>query len=59
MADNSETKEKPNAPYRIIIEREFIGDKEAADVFLPVLADDIRRRITTDARTIDNNSMTA
>lgn len=40
MSDKSKTKPK----YKLIIERRFVGDKSLADVMLPILIDDIRRR---------------
>ena len=59
MPDNPENKVKKNAPYRIIVEHEYVGDKNAAEAFLAVLSDDIRRRIIAEARTFDNTDKSA
>lgn len=53
---------KPNcsksAPYRIYIDREFIGDSDVTEVMLPIIADDIRRRLQS-GRTFDTEAQSA
>ena len=53
---------KPNrpksAPYRIIIDREFVSDCDVTEVMLPIIADDIRRRLQS-GRTFDTEAQSA
>lgn len=53
---------KPNrpksAPYRIYIDREFVGNSDVTEVMLPIIADDIRRRLQS-VRTFDTEAQSA
>lgn len=53
---------KPNRPksaqYRIHIDREFVGDSDVTEVMLPIIADDIRRRLQS-GRTFDTEAQSA
>lgn len=53
---------KPNrhqsAPYRIHIDREFVGDSDVTEVMLPIIADDIRRKLQS-GRTFDTEAQSA
>lgn len=38
-----EKKIVPKSPVKIIIQREFVGDKSLAEAFVPTIYEDIRR----------------
>lgn len=41
-------------PITVVVQREFVGNKSLLEVFIPVIYEDIRRKLETN-RTIDNN----
>lgn len=58
MSENisTETSGKRTATQKIIVEREFVGDRELIDAFLPVIMDDLIRQ---NARTFDETERSA
>lgn len=56
--DNTAVKERKRTTVTVIVEREFIGEKPFAEVLLPVLFDDMRRKAEK-IRTFDNRRDTA
>lgn len=51
---NTEKKKRivPKAPVRIVVKREFVGDKSVTDALLPIIYDDIRKQLE-DSDTFD------
>ena len=43
----------PKAPVRIIVRREFVGTQTLEEAFIPVICEDIRKRLE-EADTFDN-----
>jgi len=49
---------KPRTPVKVIVEREFIGDKTLTEAFIPVIYEDLRRK-AEQARTFDRRQDSA
>jgi len=58
MDKSTKPKSPKCAPYRIHIDREFVGDSDVAEVMLPIIADDIRRRLQS-GHTFDTEAQSA
>ena len=41
-------------PIIVVVQREFVGNQSLLEAFIPVIYEDIRRKLETN-RTIDNN----
>ncbi|RKJ38267.1 stage II sporulation protein R [Acutalibacter sp. 1XD8-33] len=46
------------APVQVIISREYVGTQTIADAFIPIISEDIRRKIA-EADTFDNEGLSA
>lgn len=49
MTEKSNTEPK----YKLIIERRFVGEKSAADVILPIILDNIKRKLGSAAHSTE------
>lgn len=58
MDKSTKPKSTKSAPYRIHIDREFIGDSDVTEVILPIIADDIRRMLRSSC-TFDTKAQSA
>jgi len=58
MGKSTKQNTSQNAPYRILVEREYVGESDVTEVMLPIIADDIRRRLQS-GRTFDTKSQSA
>lgn len=50
MNNTENTKKKrivPKGKVQIIVKREFVGEKSLTDVFIPVIYEDIRKKLET------------
>lgn len=54
----SENSTPQNAPYKIIIEREFVGESDVAEVMLPIIVSDISKTAQA-THTFDNEPISA
>ena len=48
----------PKAPVRMIISREYVGTQTVTEAFIPIISEDIRRKIAEDD-TFDNEDISA
>ena len=48
----------PKAPVQMIISREYVGTQTVAEAFIPIISEDIRRKIAEDD-TFDNEDISA
>ena len=48
----------PKAPVQMIISREYVGTQTVAEAFIPIISEDIRRKIAEDD-TFDNEGLSA
>ena len=48
----------PKAPVRMIVSREYVGTQTVAEAFIPIISEDIRRKIAEDD-TFDNEGLSA
>ena len=46
------------APVRMIVSREYVGTQTVAEAFIPIISEDIRRKIAEDD-TFDNEGLSA
>ena len=46
------------APVRMIISREYVGTQTVAEAFIPIISEDIRRKVAKDD-TFDNGDISA
>ena len=46
------------APVQVIISREYVGTQTIADAFIPIISEDIRRKIA-EGDTFDNGGLSA
>lgn len=60
--DKTEDKKRkrivPKAPVQMIISREYVGTQIVTEVFIPIISEDIRRKIAEDD-TFDNEGLSA
>ena len=60
--DKKSTKKRkrnmPKAPVRMIVSREYVGTQTVAEAFIPIISEDIRRKIAEDD-TFDNEGLSA
>ena len=60
--DKTEDKKRkrimPKAPVQMIISREYVGTQTVAEAFIPIISEDIRRKIAEDD-TFDNEGLSA
>ena len=45
-------KPRSRTPVKIIVQHEFVGEKSLSDAFVPVIVEDLRRKLEP-ARTLD------
>ena len=48
----------PKAPVQMIISREYVGTQTVVEAFIPIISEDIRRKIAEDD-TFDNEGLSA
>jgi len=48
----------PKAPVQMVISREYVGTQTVAEAFIPIISEDIRRKIA-EADTFDNKDLSA
>jgi len=48
----------PNAPVQMIISREYVGTQTVSEAFIPIISEDIRRKIA-ESGTFDNEGLSA
>ncbi len=48
----------PKAPVQMIVSREYVGTQTVAEAFIPIISEDIRRKIAEDD-TFDNEGLSA
>ena len=57
-ADKKRKRIVPKAPVRMIISREYVGTQTVTEAFIPIISEDIRRKIAEDD-TFDNEGLSA
>ena len=63
MGEDKKSTEKrkrivPKAPVQMIVSREYVGTQTVAEAFIPIISEDIRRKIAEDD-TFDNEGLSA
>ena len=63
VGEDKKTTEKrkrivPGTPVQMIISREYVGAQTITDAFIPIISEDIRRKIA-ERDTFDNEGMSA
>ncbi len=48
----------PKAPVQMIVSREYVGTQTVAEAFIPIISEDIRKKIAEDD-TFDNEGLSA
>lgn len=48
----------PKTPVQMVINREYVGTQTVAEAFVPIISEDIRRKIA-EAGTFDNEGLSA
>ena len=57
-ADKKRKRIVPKAPVQMIISREYVGTQTVTEAFIPIISEDIRRKIAEDD-TFDNEDISA
>ena len=57
-ADKKRKRIVPEAPVQMIISREYIGTQTVAEAFVPIISEDIRKKIA-EGDTFDNEGLSA
>lgn len=63
MGEDKKTDKKrkrvvPKAPVQMIISREYVGTQTVTEAFIPIISEDIRKKIA-DGDTFDNEGLSA
>ena len=57
-ADKKSKRIVPKAPVQMIISREYVGTQTVTEAFVPIISEDIRRKIA-EGDTFDNEGLSA
>lgn len=57
-ADKKSKRIVPKAPVQMIISREYVGTQTVTEAFIPIISEDIRRKIA-EGDTFDNEGLSA
>jgi len=49
----------PKGQVQMIISREYVGTQTVAEAFIPIISEDIRRKIANESDTFDNEGLSA
>jgi len=57
-ADKKRKRTVPKAPVQMIISREYVGTQTVTEAFIPIISEDIRKKIA-EGDTFDNEGLSA